>query len=68
MGIVGDDRKAITTLVRILIGGMPPTTGRVLVRGLVAPMTIRELKRLIGNTSDRKSVNVVAKYFHWPLA
>ena len=67
MGIVGADRNAITTLVRILIGGMPPTTGRVVFRGHVAPITNRELSRLIGNTSEKKSVTVVGNYFHWPL-
>ena len=66
LGIVGDDRKAISTIVRILIGGVPPSTGRVLVRGLVAPITLSELRRLIGNESDRRAVNVIARYFHWP--
>ena len=66
IGIVGEDRKAISTLIRILIGGVPPSTGRVLVRGLVAPLTMSELKRLMGNESDRKALNVMARYFHWP--
>jgi ABC-type polysaccharide/polyol phosphate transport system ATPase subunit len=66
MGIVGEDRSAISTLIRILIGGVPPSSGRVLVRGLVAPLTMSELKRLMGNESDRKAVNVIARYFHWP--
>jgi ABC-type polysaccharide/polyol phosphate transport system ATPase subunit len=66
LGIVGDDRSAISTLIRILIGGVPPSTGRVLVRGLVAPLTLSELKRLMGNETDRKAVNVMARYFHWP--
>jgi homopolymeric O-antigen transport system ATP-binding protein len=67
MGIVGAGRSSIATIVRILIGGVPPTTGRVVVRGLVAPITTGELKRLMGNDSDRKAVNVMARYFHWPL-
>jgi ABC-type polysaccharide/polyol phosphate transport system ATPase subunit len=66
MGIAGYDGKAIATIVRILIGGVPPSTGRVLVRGLVAPITMSELRRLMGTESDRKAVNVMARYFHWP--
>jgi len=66
MGIVGEDRIAIGTIIRILIGGLPPTTGRVVVRGRVAPLSNRELRRLIGTGQARKSVNVIARYFHWP--
>jgi ABC-type polysaccharide/polyol phosphate transport system ATPase subunit len=66
MGIVGEDRNAISTLVRILIGGVPPSAGRVVVRGLVAPVTMGELRRLTGSDFDRKAVNVMARYFHWP--
>jgi lipopolysaccharide transport system ATP-binding protein len=66
MGIVGEDRQAISTLVRILIGGVPPSTGRVVVRGLVAPVTMGELRRLLGSEFDRRAVNVMARYFHWP--
>jgi ABC-type polysaccharide/polyol phosphate transport system ATPase subunit len=67
LGIVGDDREAIATLYRILIGGVPPTTGRVVVRGLVAPLSFRDLRRLIGSGGDKKTVKVIARYFHWPL-
>jgi ABC-type polysaccharide/polyol phosphate transport system ATPase subunit len=66
MGIVGADKNAIATIVRILIGGVPPSTGRVVVRGLVAPITTSELRRLMGVQSDRQAVNVMARYFHWP--
>lgn len=66
IGIAGTDGKAIGTIVRILIGGVPPSTGRVLVRGLVAPITMSELRRLMGTEFDRKAVNVMARYFHWP--
>jgi hypothetical protein len=38
----------------------------VVVRGRVAPLSNRELRRLIGSGEDRKSVNVIARYFHWP--
>jgi ABC-type polysaccharide/polyol phosphate transport system ATPase subunit len=68
LGIVGYDREAISTLFRILIGGVPPTTGRVVVRGLVAPLSYRELRRLIGSGGGRRTVKVIARYFHWPLA
>jgi ABC-type polysaccharide/polyol phosphate transport system ATPase subunit len=69
LGIVGTDRAAISTLFRIMIGGVPPTAGRVVVRGLVAPLSKRELQRLIGDgRNGRKTVmKVVARYFHWPL-
>jgi ABC-type polysaccharide/polyol phosphate transport system ATPase subunit len=66
IGIVGNDSKGIATIVRILIGGLPPSTGRVLFRGLVAPVTMGELRRLMGTELDRKAVNVMARYFHWP--
>jgi ABC-type polysaccharide/polyol phosphate transport system ATPase subunit len=66
MGIVGE-RNPIQTLVRILIGGVPPSTGRAVVRGLVAPMSFSELRRLQGNERGRRAVNVMAHYFHWPL-
>jgi ABC-type polysaccharide/polyol phosphate transport system ATPase subunit len=67
MGIIGEDRNAIATIIRILIGGVPPSTGRVVVRGLVAPLTMSELRQVMGIDSDRKAVNVMARYFHWPL-
>jgi ABC-type polysaccharide/polyol phosphate transport system ATPase subunit len=67
LGIVGEDGEAIATLYRIMIGGVPPTTGRVVVRGLVAPLSFRDLRRLIGSGGDKKTVKVIARYFHWPL-
>jgi homopolymeric O-antigen transport system ATP-binding protein len=67
LGILCDDRNTLVTLVRIIIGAVPPTTGRVLVRGLMAGISHREIVRLVTNTTGRQSAEVVAKYFHWPL-
>ncbi|HEY7603050.1 MAG TPA: ATP-binding cassette domain-containing protein [Gaiellaceae bacterium] len=66
LGIVGVDAGARTTLMRILIGALPPTTGEILVRGQVAPLLRRDLLRFCRTEEGRDAVMVVARMLHWP--
>lgn len=67
LGIVGTDSDARGGLLRILTGGLPPSTGRVILRGRVAPILRRDMIRLTGIELDRGAVMLVGKYMHWPL-
>jgi lipopolysaccharide transport system ATP-binding protein len=67
VGIVGMDNDALSTLVRILSGALPPTTGRIVMRGRVAPLLRRDLIRLAPAELGLEAVMVVGRYLHWPL-
>jgi homopolymeric O-antigen transport system ATP-binding protein len=64
LGLVGPDQEAGRTLCLILTGYIPPSTGRVLVRGGVAPIFTQadlNLSRLTG----QKAVNMVSRFLRW---
>jgi lipopolysaccharide transport system ATP-binding protein len=65
LGILGyGDARA--TLMRILIGALPPSTGRVVVRGRIAPLLVRDLTRYARQEVGKDAVYVVGRFMHWP--
>jgi teichoic acid transport system ATP-binding protein len=66
MGLLGKDGGAVSTLMRILVGGLPPTAGRVVFRGRVAPLLRGDLMRYVRQESGKDAVFLVARYLHWP--
>ncbi|HZO61953.1 MAG TPA: hypothetical protein VFB35_03130 [Gaiellaceae bacterium] len=68
VGIVGPDQNARRVLLQILFGGIPPTSGRVLVRGRVAPLLRSDILRYVGKEWGEDAVGLVARFLHWPRA
>jgi homopolymeric O-antigen transport system ATP-binding protein len=66
VGIVGPNQQARRALLEILFGGIPPTAGRVLVRGLVAPLLRSDVIRYTGNEWGDDAVFLAARFLHWP--
>lgn len=66
LGILGPNQDACRVLLEILFGGIPPTTGRVLVRGRVAPLLPSELLRYTGKEWGEDAVFLAARFLHWP--
>jgi ABC-type polysaccharide/polyol phosphate transport system ATPase subunit len=66
LGVVGPDQDAARTLSLILTGYIPPSTGRILIRGGVAPIfTHGDLN--VTNLYGKKAINVVSRFLGWPL-
>jgi ABC-type polysaccharide/polyol phosphate transport system ATPase subunit len=68
VGVAGRDKTATFALVRILTRALPPTSGRVVVRGRVASLIKQDLAKYGGEEHGRKAVFLVAHYLHWPRA
>jgi len=66
VGIVGPNQEARKVLLQILFGGLPPTTGHVLVRGLVAPLLRSDIIRYTGKEWGENAVFLAARFLHWP--
>jgi ABC-type polysaccharide/polyol phosphate transport system ATPase subunit len=66
IGILGPNQDACRVLLQILFGGIPPTTGRVLVRGRVAPLLRTDLLRYTGKEWGEDAVFLAARFLHWP--
>jgi len=66
VGIVGPDQNARRVLLQILFGGIPPTTGRVVTRGRVAPLLRTDILRYIGKEWGEDAIDLVARFLHWP--
>jgi ABC-2 type transport system ATP-binding protein len=68
LGLLGSGSVAgaHSVLQRILIGALPPTTGRVISRGRVAPLLRRDLMRYAGDEVGPDAVWLVARFLHWP--
>ncbi len=66
VGIVGPDQAARKVLLQILLGGVPPTTGRVLVRGRVAPLLRSDVIRYTGKEWGEGAVFLAARFLNWP--
>jgi ABC-type polysaccharide/polyol phosphate transport system ATPase subunit len=64
VGLVGDGSSA-ETILRMLSGLRHPSTGRILVRGRVAPLMKGASLNLAAQTG-RKAVTVTASFLHWP--
>jgi ABC-type polysaccharide/polyol phosphate transport system ATPase subunit len=67
LGVLGTG-DARATLMRILIGALPPTTGHVVVRGRVAPLLVRDLTRYARQEVGQDAIHLVARFMHWPKA
>jgi ABC-type polysaccharide/polyol phosphate transport system ATPase subunit len=68
LGVVGPDKTATLALLRILIGALPPTMGRVIVRGRVAALCKHDLNKYAGDAVGMTAVFLVARFLHWPRA
>src|SRR5919198_3148118 len=66
VGIVGPNQSARKALLQIIFGGIPPTTGRVLVRGRVAPLLRSDVIRYTGKEWGESAVFLAARFLHWP--
>ena len=66
VGIVGPNQEARKALLQILFGGLPPTAGRVVVRGLVAPLLRSDVIRYTGKEWGENAVFLAARFLHWP--
>ncbi len=65
LGILGGGSE-VGTLMRILIGGLPPTTGRIVVRGKIAHLLRSDMMRYVSKETGREAVMLIARYLHWP--
>ena len=66
LGIVGPDLEAKRTLSLILLGFLPPSTGRIAVRGRIAPLlghSSLNVTRQLG----RKGIFILARFLGWPV-
>lgn len=68
IGILGPNQDACRVLLQILFGGIPPTRGRVLVRGHVAPLLRSDLRRYTRTQWGEDAVFLAARFLHWPRA
>jgi ABC-type polysaccharide/polyol phosphate transport system ATPase subunit len=66
VGIVGPAKKATLTLLRILSGSLPPTTGRVVARGRIAALSKAEMNKLFSNTYGEPVVFLACHFLGWP--
>jgi ABC-type polysaccharide/polyol phosphate transport system ATPase subunit len=66
VGIVGPNQQARKALLQILFGGIPPTTGRIVVRGRVAPLLRSDVIKYTSKEWGEKAVFLAARFLHWP--
>ena len=64
LGLVGD-LEATKTLLMLLAGLYPPSTGRIVIRGRVAPLLRFSDLNFSGGTG-RTSLKVISRFLHWP--
>jgi ABC-type polysaccharide/polyol phosphate transport system ATPase subunit len=67
LALVGPDDIAKDSLIRILAGFVPPTTGQVLVRGRIAPLLTFYLTKFM-RSSGREALFEIARFMGWPHA
>jgi ABC-type polysaccharide/polyol phosphate transport system ATPase subunit len=64
LGLVGDS-VTTQTLLTLVAGLYPPSTGRIAIRGRVAPL-LRFSQLNFSSGSGRSSLNVTSRFLHWP--
>jgi ABC-type polysaccharide/polyol phosphate transport system ATPase subunit len=64
LGLVGDP-AATRALLRLLAGLYPPSTGRIAIRGRVAPL-LRFSDLNFSGTTGKTSLKVISSFLHWP--
>jgi ABC-type polysaccharide/polyol phosphate transport system ATPase subunit len=64
LGLLGDT-NATQTLLMLVAGLYPPSTGRVAVRGRIAPV-FRFSQLNFSNGTGKSSLKVISRFMHWP--
>jgi ABC-type polysaccharide/polyol phosphate transport system ATPase subunit len=64
LGLVGD-LAATKTLLTLLAGLYPPSTGRIVIRGRAAPL-LRFSELNFSGRTGKSSLKVVSNFLHWP--
>jgi ABC-type polysaccharide/polyol phosphate transport system ATPase subunit len=67
LGIVGPDFEAIQALFLMLAGYYPPSDGRVVVRGRIAPVFKPALLNVF-NRQGKKALDLTSRLLNWPKA
>jgi ABC-type polysaccharide/polyol phosphate transport system ATPase subunit len=65
LGLVGPDFQVSQALLFMITGFRPPSTGRILIRGRIAPV-LKPGPLNIGSQMGKKAVTLIAKYLGWP--
>ncbi|MGE5272770.1 MAG: hypothetical protein ACM3QU_03230 [Verrucomicrobiota bacterium] len=65
LGLVGPDAGARRALLWMIAGFVPPATGRILVRGHVAPL-FNAAEINVTRQNGERAVKLTATFFHWP--
>ena len=65
LGLVGPDFQVTQTILFMITGYLPPTTGRILVRGRVAPL-LKPAALNIANQKGEKAVAITGQFLGWP--
>ena len=66
IGLLGPNQDAWQVLLQVLMGSVPPTTGRVVVRGRVAPLLVNDLMRYTAKEWGKDAVFLAARFLNWP--
>jgi ABC-type polysaccharide/polyol phosphate transport system ATPase subunit len=67
LALAGPDDIAKDALIRVLAGFVPPTSGRVLVRGRTSPLLTFYLTKFM-RSSGREALFEIARFMGWPKA
>jgi len=65
LGLVGPDFQVTQAILFIITGFQPPTTGRILVRGRVAPL-LKPAALNISNQKGKKAAAITGEFLGWP--
>jgi lipopolysaccharide transport system ATP-binding protein len=66
LGLVGPDFEVTQSILTILAGFQPPSTGRVLVRGRIGPLLKAGQLNISNQNTGRKAVAILAGFLGWP--
>ena len=65
LGLVGPDFQVTQTILFMITGFQPPTTGRIVVRGRVAPM-LKPAALNISSQKGKKAIQITGNFLGWP--
>ena len=65
LGLVGPDFQVTQTILFMITGFLPPSAGRILVRGRVAPL-LKPAALNIANQKGKKAVAITGQFLGWP--
>ena len=66
LGLIGSNGSGKTTLLKVLARITTPTEGRVVLRGWVAPMIESAASLMVGESSGRRNVWLLSRFFGFP--